>query len=332
MGTYTTLVADIASYSQEINIAGILPTILESGQKSLEDELVIKRINPPNMMVFSSAITPFIPKNTNKLTLPANYLSMVYLLVTNQLYTPVGVGLAATAGTLGAATYYYRVSAYNSLGETIPSTETSIVLGAPGGVTISWSKVTDTEKTVTGYKVYGRTIGAEQLLATTTNNTTFSFTDDGSLTPLGAMPTDNTSGDSKNPIVDRIHAKKHGDWESSSIALSAANRPTTYARIGGDLYLDNYANKNYAYQMLYLRREAILSGSVPTNEWSNNAYMALLFSCLGKLSSYLANDERRGDWMGMRDEEIGNYIQMLRRERESGVRERNFTPNLVFTS
>ena len=100
---------------------------------------------------------------------------------------------AVTGGTLAdATTYYYRVAATSAVGTTLASTETSITTGTGGNlntVTTLWGYVVG----ATGYEVYGRTTGAELLLATITNPYTRSWVDDGSVTPVGALPAANTS-------------------------------------------------------------------------------------------------------------------------------------------
>lgn len=106
------------------------------------------------------------------------------------LATPVNAAFstATTGGTLAAATYYYRVSALDANGETLASPETSqVTTGATSTVTVNWGAVPG----ATGYKVYGRTTGAELLIATVGNVTT--YTDTGSVTPAGALPTENTT-------------------------------------------------------------------------------------------------------------------------------------------
>src|SRR3546814_14212533 len=79
---------------------------------------------------------------------------------------PVNAGFATatTRGTIAAGTHYYRVSALDGAGgETLASAETSqVTTGATSTVTVNWTKVTG----ATGYKVYGRATGAEQLIAT----------------------------------------------------------------------------------------------------------------------------------------------------------------------
>lgn len=104
------------------------------------------------------------------------------------LVTPVNAAFTQGAGTLGAATYFYRVSAIDGQGETLASTETSVAIAAAHGVNVNWGAVTG----ATGYKIYGRTTGAELLIATVGAVTT--FLDDGSITPAGVLPAANTTG------------------------------------------------------------------------------------------------------------------------------------------
>lgn len=107
------------------------------------------------------------------------------------LESPVNAAFstATSGGTLAAGTYYYRVSATNDKGESLASAETSqTTSGSTSTVTVNWSKVAG----ATGYKVYGRATGAQQLLATVGDVAT--WTDTGANTPSGALPTSNTSG------------------------------------------------------------------------------------------------------------------------------------------
>lgn len=106
---------------------------------------------------------------------------------------------ATTGGTLTAATYYYRVCATNGVGgngvgSSLPCAEISQVVPAgtsTNTVTISWAQVAG----ATGYKVYGRTTGAEQLIGTVALGSTLSFLDDGTVSPSGALPIVDTSVD-----------------------------------------------------------------------------------------------------------------------------------------
>lgn len=112
----------------------------------------------------------------------------------------VTLATSTSGGSLAAATYYYRVSVFNDSGETLASVEVSITTtGATSTVTMSWDDIEGAK----GYKVYGRTTGAEQLLDTYTlssaawdsdpvgDGTATSWTDDDSITPSGSLPEGN---------------------------------------------------------------------------------------------------------------------------------------------
>lgn len=116
-------------------------------------------------------------------------------LVSSVLAAPVNAThtTATTGGTLAAGTYYYRIAATVNGYLTLGSTETSIVVPAgtsTNTVTVKWGKVIG----ASGYKVYGRSTGAELLMATLTEGHTTQWLDDGSVTPSGALPTADTTG------------------------------------------------------------------------------------------------------------------------------------------
>ena len=106
-----------------------------------------------------------------------------------RLATPTISSLVEQSGTLGAGTYYYRVTAINSVGETLASTEDSVVIAASKGVQITWGAIDG----ATGYRIFGRTQATEQLLIAVGAVTT--WTDTGALTPAGALPSSNTTGE-----------------------------------------------------------------------------------------------------------------------------------------
>lgn len=96
-------------------------------------------------------------------------------------------------GSTGATTYGYRVSAINSVGETLASSTVTTTTGNASLTgsnynRISWTRVLG----ATGYKVYGRTSGSELLMATVTTAT--HYDDTGGVTPSGALPSTNTTG------------------------------------------------------------------------------------------------------------------------------------------
>lgn len=136
-------------------------------------------------------------------------------IVTTQVQTPVNAAFTLGSGTLAPGTYYYRISAINAVGETLASTETSLVIGVTGGVNVNWEATNG----ATGYKIYGRNTGAELLMDTVGAVTT--WLDNGSITPSGALPSENTTNgvqinwDSPTegiPITYKLYGRKDGDF------------------------------------------------------------------------------------------------------------------------
>jgi hypothetical protein len=123
-------------------------------------------------------------------TLPS---SEVY--ISGSSFTPISspgtptLADSSTAGSLATSTtYYYKVTALTSNGETLPSAEASISTGSDTSITISWTAVTG----ATSYNVYrGTTSGGEN---TYFNTTSTSYTDTGaagtSATPQSSNQTD----------------------------------------------------------------------------------------------------------------------------------------------
>lgn len=124
--------------------------------------------------------------------------SSTSLTIAGPLATPVNSAFttATTGGTLAAGTYSYRVAAKNSIGRTLASTATTITTtGTTSTVTVNWGAVSG----ATGYDVFGRVGGSEQLMASVGAVTT--WTDDGSITPSGALPTSNTTATDTNTVT-----------------------------------------------------------------------------------------------------------------------------------
>lgn len=104
------------------------------------------------------------------------------------------------AGSLIDAVYGYRVSAINVVGETTASLESSTTLSGSGdggvtptrGVIVKWTR----PEGAAGYRVYGRTPDAGELITTIYDSDTTSFCDTGSITPSGGVSGTNTTGDS----------------------------------------------------------------------------------------------------------------------------------------
>lgn len=158
--------------------------------------------------------------------------------ISASLATPVNSAFstATTGGTLAAGTYYYRVTAINAVGETLPSTETSqVTTGTTSTVTVNWGAVVG----ATGYKIYGRSTGAELFLAQVGAVTT--WTDTGSLTPSGAMPTANTTGLSSFSII-VVNAKTIIKPSATSGAVNYALTLDSKLPIGATLTIEHSAS------------------------------------------------------------------------------------------
>ncbi len=118
-------------------------------------------------------------------TRPAYYARGGRLVMGIGAPTGVAVVTATTGGTLAAATYGYRVSAVYPWGESVASAEVQVTTtGTTSENTISWTLPSG----ATAAKVYGRTVGGELYIATV-NAGTSSYTDTGSVTSSGALPT-----------------------------------------------------------------------------------------------------------------------------------------------
>lgn len=102
------------------------------------------------------------------------------------LGTPVVAAAAATTGgTVAAGLHKYVVAAVGAHGVGALSAEASVTTtGATSVVTLTWPAVAGE---TAGYKVYGRTAGAELHLADVAHGV-LTLVDTGSVTPAGALP------------------------------------------------------------------------------------------------------------------------------------------------
>lgn len=140
---------------------------------------------------------------------------------------------------VNANTFTYEVAnspttpATGTIG-TWPSSNTT------NGVDVNWVSVAN----ATGYKVYGRTLDGEQLLATLGDVATWQ--DTGLVTPSGAIPTRNTAGlgsellatktvaDSTKTVVDRFqfndddYVKSTYPYPEGTVVYSASNTALTF--------------------------------------------------------------------------------------------------------
>jgi hypothetical protein len=100
-------------------------------------------------------------------------------------------------GTTGSETYYYRVSAYNQYGETdtelITVKEANTTLSSNNFVRLRWNYQTN----CLGYKIYGRSINSQTLIATVNN---VFYDDIGSTPGIISYQGQNTSGYKPNKL------------------------------------------------------------------------------------------------------------------------------------
>ena len=99
------------------------------------------------------------------------------------------VASLVAGGALAAATYSYRISAYNANGETNVSTAVTQIISS-GDVTALNQSVSLTipqQTSATGYAIYGRTGGSEKLIARVAQGVT-AYVDTGAIVPDISIP------------------------------------------------------------------------------------------------------------------------------------------------
>ena len=320
---YTQLKLDIQDLTIKYDYGTFIDTIISLGQTELESLIIADGDGLP-FMESSPIYTPGLLTDTNSFQLPNDYLSMLYIAPTDQLSSPV-VSLVGTTGTLTAGTYYYRVTAINAYGETLGSEEKSLTVGASSGVVLSWVAITG----ATSYKVYGRTTNNELFIASTVIST---YTDNGSITPLGSMPLLNTSGKNRYNPINRNSAKKFGDLNGSYIDKENKGKPDVFIKKGSVLYFNKYADVDYGIDFRYYKKATTLSDTNVTNVWTDEKnYKALLYSCLVETIPYLGDDPRSKTWLSVRDQAVYLLRAVNTRERISGANRKWVSPN-VFLS
>jgi hypothetical protein len=147
--------------------------------------------------------------------------------------TPVPTGSGSTI-------YSYKVTALSGTDETDPTALTTIVNGTLGGAvynTVKWNSA----KGATSYRVYGRTYGAEALLATVPVNiggdAEIQWTDDGSVSPSGSPPAWNATGRSDLSGGVRPGGLNAAGTTNSSTVYSGSGVPSNSYGNNGDFYL-----------------------------------------------------------------------------------------------
>ncbi len=316
---YIELQAKLSNWLNKSNADIVVPDFIRWGQAWIEDEILLGNMRTP-IMEFESSTTTYIPKGTNLISVPSDYLELIYINLTDQLITPIPLTFTAGAGTLIGGTYYYRITATDAHGETQASAQTSFV-SAGGGVNVNWTKVTG----ATGYKIYGRTTNAELLMATVGDVAT--WLDNGSISPSGALPVNNTTGTTRYYPLQR-YSNKEFPTKYQSIDIKITNLPQAYERKDSSFVLNVYTDKDYVYNMRYYRRLSTLSNTTPTNGWLDNADELLLYASLCKSKEWLGDDKRMMLWVDSRDKLFRTFATRMQRESMSGQRGQYGSPNV----
>lgn len=158
---------------------------------------------------------------------------------------PVGVA-AAPAGTVTPSyTYEYTVTAKNASGETNGGVAVTAVanqvLTSTNKVVLTWTAVT----AATGYSIYRRNLttggvtAIPLFLSTVSGQSTVTFTDDGTYTPMGAIPQYNTTGTAV-PLL-KMTASAVGAW-GNTIYVDIVDSNTTQGRVSLIVYVGGYGN------------------------------------------------------------------------------------------
>ena len=322
MFDYTQLRIDLLDLILNESLEPNLERFINSGQDYLEKIVLIRGYGFP-FLEASPSYTPAILESTNTFELPTDYMMMLYITPTDQLGSPV-VTLSAGTGSLAAGTYYYRVTALNSNGETLGSEEQSITVVVNKSVILSWTAITN----ATSYKIYGRTKDGELYIATTTNTT---YEDVGTITPSGAIPTFNTTGTTVYCPIISENTKKFGIQNNTYIDVINKARPGYYKRTGNTLMFDCFSDVDYGVDFRYYRHEPTLSDSVQTNAWTEERnYCTLLYASAVQAIPYLGDDKRIAVWRGAFEESLSLLRSYHNAEMVSGKNRTEYPPNYFF--
>ena len=179
-------------------------------------------------------------------------------LVTNIANPPNPPSLSAVAGNLPPGTYYYTITRFSTFGETLPSTEVSIDLTATGGVLIDWGN-TSASGWEKAFAVYGRVSGSELFMQKVPTVNATDWTDNGSVTPSGPMPTENTAYEFL-PRFSNLFFTGAGEPLQVGTLATSGN-----ASVGGELTANS----------LSVTSSAVVGGTISSNGASLNGAVAI---------------------------------------------------------
>ncbi|MGA8730307.1 MAG: hypothetical protein WB608_16250 [Terracidiphilus sp.] len=179
-------------------------------------------------------------------------------------YAAQGIGAPAilsivatgTGGTLNSSTQYcYRMTTLGSIfssSETLPTGEGCVTTGGGANtysIALTWAAQSFD---VAGFNVYGRTTGTEQLItASPVAAGTYTYTDTGSASPSGALPTSDTTINGINVGPSYVSENFPDSFEVFSVsAPNLATNNLLQFCLGQDRYCStnyNAAQFNYRY-------------------------------------------------------------------------------------
>jgi hypothetical protein len=186
-----------------------------------------------------------IDGNTFDHTSPAGSGGYIMRLVNGAtLATPSNLVLtpSTTGGTLAAGTKAYRVAAILDDGSsTVACAEvTTSTSGSTGSVALTWTAIYGAK----GYTVYGRASGAELLMTTLTGVMSTTFTDTGSITPSGALPTATSTNGHTNGLVFANNIIRQGSANNTNNVCGLVAGHVNTAN--NNVYFNNYLPQNAA--------------------------------------------------------------------------------------
>lgn len=97
---------------------------------------------------------------------------------------------AGTGGTFTAGATFWKITAINASGESMPSNEVTATLTATSTQVLNWGAVTG----ATGYKVYRGTAAGQENVLVTTLGTVTTYTDTGTAGTASTLPVVDSSG------------------------------------------------------------------------------------------------------------------------------------------
>ena len=158
--------------------------------------------------------------------------------------TPTGAFATQISGASGTNIYSYRISALSDVGETLASTYYQLdnQPQSPdlGSVLVSWSAVSTASGVLTGYNVYGRTLGYERYVGSVPAGST-NWVDDGSSIPndFTFPPTADSTGGIVAKFIERfedrlIYAGINGEPSKVVISGRVPNQEKLDVAYGGN--------------------------------------------------------------------------------------------------